>query len=66
VEIGDDHVLRAKLVDAGGLDDDEALRAVHAGGVAKGVENEASADELEVGFEDFFAQSPKQHAVLFV
>jgi hypothetical protein len=41
VEVGDDHVLGAKVVvvDAGGLDDDEALGAVDSAGVAEGVED---------------------------
>ena len=49
------------VVDAGGLDDDEALLAVDAGGVAEGVEHEAAANELEVGFEDLFAKFFEQH-----
>jgi hypothetical protein len=63
VEVGDDHVAGAEVVviDAGGLDDDEALLAVDAGGVAEGVEHEAAADELEIGFEDLFAKFFEQH-----
>ncbi len=63
VEVGDDHVLGAEVVvvDAGGLDDDEALFAIDAGGVAEGVEDEAALDELEVGFEDLFAEFGEEH-----
>ena len=63
VEVGDDHVLGAEVVvvDAGGLDDDEALGAVDAGGVAEGVEDEAFADQFEVGFEDFGAELFEEH-----
>ena len=68
VEVGDDHVagLELVVVDAGGLDDDEALLAVDAGGVAEGVEHEAAADELEVGFEDLFAKFFEQHDGSFI
>jgi len=50
VEVGDDHEFGDELVvvDAGGLDDDEALFAVDAAGVAEGVEDEAALDEFEV------------------
>jgi hypothetical protein len=63
VEVGDDHVFGAEVVvvDAGGLDDDEALLAVNAGGVAKGVEDQAAADEFEVRFEDDFAKLLEEH-----
>ena len=63
VEVGDDHVLGAEVVvvDAGGLDDDEALLAVDAAGVAEGVEDEAAADEFEVGFEDGGAEIFEEH-----
>jgi hypothetical protein len=68
VEIGDDHLLGANLVvvDAGGLDDDEALVAIDTGGIAKGLQDEASTNEFEVGFKDFFAQTLKQHRILLV
>ncbi len=63
VKVGDDHVLGAEVVvvDAGGLDDDEALLAVDAGGVSEGVEDEAALDEFEVGFEDFGAEFFEEH-----
>jgi hypothetical protein len=67
VEVGDDHVLGAEVVvvDAGGLDDDEALLTVDAGGVAEGVEDEAAADEFEVGFEDLGAEIFEEHEFAF-
>ena len=54
VEVGDDHEFGDELVvvDTGGFDDDQALGAVDAAGVAEGVEDEAAFDEFEVGFED--------------
>ncbi len=54
VEVGDDHEFGNEfvVVDAGGLDDDEALVAVDAAGVAEGVEDEAALDQFEVSFED--------------
>ncbi len=62
-EVGDDHVLGAEVVvvDAGGLDYDESLLAVDAGGVAEGVEDEAAADEFEVGFEDLGTEIFEEH-----
>jgi hypothetical protein len=64
VEIGDDHVLGTELVvvDAGGLDDDEALLAVYSAGVTEGVKDEAAADEFEVGFEDGSAEFFEEHS----
>ena len=64
-EVGDDHVLGAQVVvvDARGLDDDEALFAVDAAGVAEGVEDEAAADEFEVGFEDGGAEFFQEHGL---
>jgi len=58
VEVGDDHEFGDELVvvDAGGFDDDEAFFAVDAAGVAEGVEDEASLDEFEIGFEDLGAK----------
>ena len=66
VEVGHHHVFRPEIVvvDAGGLDDDEALLAVDAGGVAEGIEDEASFYEFEVGFEDFFAKLLEEHGHL--
>lgn len=63
VEVGHYHVFRAEIVvvDAGGFDDDEALLAVDAGGVAEGVEDEAAFDEFKVGFEDLFAKRLEEH-----
>jgi hypothetical protein len=63
VEVGDDHVARAELgvVDAGGLDDDEALVAVDARGVAEGVKHKAATNEFEVGLEDLFTKLFEQH-----
>jgi len=63
VEVGDDHEFGDEfvVVDAGGLDDDEALVAVDAAGVAEGVEDEAALDEFEVGFEDCGAKFFEQH-----
>ena len=68
VEVGDDHVLGAEIVvvDARGLDDDEALLAVDAACVAEGVEDEAAANEFKVGFEDFFAEGLEQHLASFL
>ena len=65
VEVGDDHELGDEfvVVDAGGLDDDEALVAVDAAGVAEGVEDEAAADEFEVGFEDGGAEFFEEHGL---
>ena len=58
VKIRNDHVLGAQLVvvDAGRLDDHQALLAVHARGIAEGVQNEAMADKFEVGFKDLGAE----------
>jgi len=66
VEVGDDHEFGDEfvVVDAGGLDDDEALGAVDATGVAEGVEDEATLDEFEVGFEDLRAKFFEEHGVL--
>lgn len=65
VEVGHHHVFRPEVVvvDTGGLDDDEALGAVDARGVAEGVEDEAALDEFEVGFEDLFAELLEEHGV---
>lgn len=65
VEVGDDHVLGAEIVvvDAGGLDDDETLLAVDSASVAEGVEDEAAADEFEVGFEDGGAEFFEKHGI---
>jgi hypothetical protein len=65
VEVGDDHVPGAELVvvDARGLDDDQTLLPVDAGSVAEGVEDQAAADEFEVGFQDFFAKALQVHRV---
>ena len=65
IEVGDDHVLGAEVVvvDAGRLDDDEALFAIDAGGVAEGVEDEAALDQFEVGFEDLFAELLEEHGI---
>jgi hypothetical protein len=66
VEVGDDHELGNEfvVVDAGGLDDDEAFFAVDAAGVAEGVEDEAALDEFEVGFEDCGAKFFEEHGFL--
>ena len=66
VEVGDDHEFGDELVvvDTGGFDDDQALGAVDAAGVAEGVEDEAAFDEFEVGFEDGGAKFFEQHLVL--
>jgi hypothetical protein len=66
VEVGDDHEFGDEfvVVDAGGLDDDEALFAVDAAGVAEGVEDEATLDEFEVGFEDLGAKFFEEHGFL--
>ena len=63
VEVGDDHVAGAEVIigDAGGLDHNQSLLAINAGGVAEGVEDEAAADELEVGVKDLFAKGLKEH-----
>ena len=68
VEVGDDHEFGVEfvVVDAGGLDDDEALLAVDAAGVAEGVEDEAAADEFEVGFEDGGAKFFEETCVVSV
>jgi hypothetical protein len=66
VEVGDDHEFGDEfvVVDARGLDDDEALFAVDAAGVAEGVEDEAALDEFEVGFEDLGAKFFEEHSFL--
>jgi hypothetical protein len=66
IEIGDDHVLGVEVIifNAGGFDDDEALVAVDAAGVAEGVENKATPDEFEIGFEHLGAQFFEEHGVL--
>ena len=63
VEVGDDHVFGAEVVVvyAGGLDDDESLVAVDSGGVAEGVEDEATSDEFEIGFEYLGAEIFEEH-----
>src|SRR5882757_2276412 len=65
VEVGDDHEFGDEfvVVDAGGLDDDEALVAVDAAGVAEGVEDQAALDYFEVGFEDLGAKFFEEHRV---
>lgn len=65
-EIGDDHVLGTEVVvvDTGGLDHDKSLLAIDSGGVAEGVEDEASLDELEIGFKDLFTELLEEHDVL--
>jgi len=54
VEVGDDHEFGDEfvVVDAGGLDDNEALVAIDTAGIAESVEDEAALDEFEIGFED--------------
>jgi len=66
VEVGDDHEFGDEFVViyAGRLDDDEALVAVDAAGVAEGVEDEAALDEFEVGFEDLSAKFFEKHGFL--
>ena len=63
VQVGHDHVLGAELVvlNPRGLDDDQALFAVDSGGVAKGVQHEAAADEFKIRFEDGFAELGQEH-----
>jgi hypothetical protein len=63
VEVGDDHVFWPEVVviDAGGLDDDEALLAVDAGSIAEGVEDQAALDQFQICFEDSGAKGFEEH-----
>ena len=63
VEVGDDHEFGDQLIifDPRGLDDDQALVAVDAAGVAEGVEDEAALDDFEVGFEDLGTKFLEEH-----
>jgi hypothetical protein len=58
VEVADHHVLGAELgvLDAAGLDDDEAACAVDPAGVAEGEEHEAGLDDVEIGLENLLLE----------
>ncbi len=62
-EIGDDHIGRGELFvgDAARLDRDQAALAIDAAGVAEGIEHQASAHQLQVGFQNLFSQAIEQH-----
>lgn len=65
IQIRDYHVLGAEVVvvDPGGFDDNKALFAIDATGVAEGVKHEAAADEFEVGFQHLGTQVLQQHEI---
>ncbi len=65
VEVRNYHAFNAEVVviDAGGLDDDEALLAIDAADVAEGIEDEAATNQFEVGFEDGGAEGFEEHGI---
>ncbi len=62
-EVGDDEVLRfeAIVIHAARFDDHQAIFAADAAGVAEGVEDQAVANEFEVGIENLLAEAREEH-----
>jgi hypothetical protein len=65
IEIDDDEVfgLHGVVGNATGFDDDKAVLARNAAGVAKGKKNEAAANEFEIGLQNVIAKRFEFHAL---